>query len=453
MEVPLGVRRHPAHLQRQLRMRFSGHIADGLERAMNIQSLFASLFVLSVMLVGTTATPADACKIDKEAAAKIQVQIKAPKDLGRARANGSSSATLKTTAQLKDLVTFERPPAIIVPPTAPQAKAARPAPQAKGAPSAPQAKAAPPAPQADAPPLLPPECMRKLILFINGLPAVDARPLRDSPLTFVLDRTEKSAALWRPLLGRPSVGDERDVDVGFGLPDGPALYSAGIKIETLPSCWFYLWCGIFVVSVVGFFLCAIMTSILRDGTPDPRAEPGSKSTYSLARTQAAWWLFVVLACYMLIGVATGDFLSSINGTAVMLLGIGAGTALGGAAVDASKDTPRNRQEQRAATVVAASRMSDAALSEQEKAEAQSQHNKLMGVSQNFITDILSDANGVSFHRFQMVAWTLVLSAVFVAEVYENLAMPTFGPVLIGLLGLSAGTYVGLKIPEPVVPTK
>ena len=51
----------------------------------------------------------------------------------------------------------------------------------------------------------------------------------------------------------------------------------------------------------------------------------------------------------------------------------------------------------------------------------------------------------------MVAWTLVLSAVFAEQVYENLAMPTFSPVLIGLLGLSAGTYLGLKIPEPVVP--
>ena len=29
-------------------------------------------------------------------------------------------------------------------------------------------------------------------------------------------------------------------------------------------------------------------------------------------------------------------------------------------------------------------------------------------SEGFFLDILSDANGVSFHRFQMFAWTLVL---------------------------------------------
>jgi hypothetical protein len=100
-----------------------------------------------------------------------------------------------------------------------------------------------------------------------------------------------------------------------------------------------------------------------------------------------------------------------------------------------------------------SAMREMAQQKKEHADTQAQYNKLMGISENFIFDILSDANGISFHRFQMVAWTLVLSVVFAAEVYENLAMPTFGPVLLGLLGLSAGTYIGLKIPEPVVPKK
>ncbi len=64
---------------------------------------------------------------------------------------------------------------------------------------------------------------------------------------------------------------------------------------------------------------------------------------------------------------------------------------------------------------------------------------------------LSDANGVNFHRFQMAVWTLLLGFIFIKEVYENLAMPAFDQTLMGLLGLSAGTYLGLKIPEPTVP--
>ncbi len=33
------------------------------------------------------------------------------------------------------------------------------------------------------------------------------------------------------------------------------------------------------------------------------------------------------------------------------------------------------------------------------------------------------------------------------EVYNELAMPEFSATLLGLLGISAGTYVGFKLPE------
>ena len=77
---------------------------------------------------------------------------------------------------------------------------------------------------------------------------------------------------------------------------------------------------------------------------------------------------------------------------------------------------------------------------------------MYGQSECLITDILSDANGISFHRFQIASWTLVLSIIFVVDVWQNLAMPTFNTTLMGMLGLSAGTYLGLKIPEPTTPT-
>ena len=78
---------------------------------------------------------------------------------------------------------------------------------------------------------------------------------------------------------------------------------------------------------------------------------------------------------------------------------------------------------------------------------------MTGKSNGFFDDILSDANGISFHRFQMVAWTIVLGIIFIIEVYRNLAMPVFNTTLMGLLGLSAGTYLGLKIPEATTPAK
>lgn len=64
-----------------------------------------------------------------------------------------------------------------------------------------------------------------------------------------------------------------------------------------------------------------------------------------------------------------------------------------------------------------------------------------------MTDILTDANGISFHRFQMLAWTIVLVSIFLNGVFRTLTMPPLNPTLLALMGISAGTYLGFKIPE------
>jgi len=69
------------------------------------------------------------------------------------------------------------------------------------------------------------------------------------------------------------------------------------------------------------------------------------------------------------------------------------------------------------------------------------------VSKGFLTDILSDGSGYSFHRFQIFAWTIVLGIMFVSSVYNNLSMPEFSTTLLGLMGISSGTYIGFKFPE------
>ena len=51
-----------------------------------------------------------------------------------------------------------------------------------------------------------------------------------------------------------------------------------------------------------------------------------------------------------------------------------------------------------------------------------------------------------FHRFQMFVWTLVLGVVFVVRVAKDLAMPGFDTVLLGLVGISNGTYLGMIDP-------
>lgn len=56
------------------------------------------------------------------------------------------------------------------------------------------------------------------------------------------------------------------------------------------------------------------------------------------------------------------------------------------------------------------------------------------------------SNKYSFHRFQMLAWTLLLGFVFVIKVSADRAMPEFNAMTLGLLGISAGTYLGFKLP-------
>jgi len=42
---------------------------------------------------------------------------------------------------------------------------------------------------------------------------------------------------------------------------------------------------------------------------------------------------------------------------------------------------------------------------------------------------------------------VVLGIMFVSSVYNNLTMPEFSATLLGLMGISSGTYIGFKFPE------
>jgi hypothetical protein len=68
-------------------------------------------------------------------------------------------------------------------------------------------------------------------------------------------------------------------------------------------------------------------------------------------------------------------------------------------------------------------------------------------TEGFFRDILSDGEGYSFHRFQIVMWSIALGGVFISKVYNNLTMPEFSTTLLGLMGMSSGTYIALKFPE------
>lgn len=53
----------------------------------------------------------------------------------------------------------------------------------------------------------------------------------------------------------------------------------------------------------------------------------------------------------------------------------------------------------------------------------------------------------SFHRLQVVIWTVVLGVVFLDAVAEAISIPELPKELLVLQGMTNGTYLGFKIPE------
>ncbi len=61
---------------------------------------------------------------------------------------------------------------------------------------------------------------------------------------------------------------------------------------------------------------------------------------------------------------------------------------------------------------------------------------------------LTENGEVSFHRSQMLAWTLVLGLIIVVKINADLAVPNFDATVLALMRISAGTYIGFNLPPP-----
>jgi len=220
------------------------------------------------------------------------------------------------------------------------------------------------------------------------------------------------------------------------------------------------------------------TNIIREPGPPPVS--GRRRPYNLGRAQMAFWFFLVYSSYMAIWLIT-DALDTITPSLLALMGISAGTALGEALIDNGKDTARMNQLQdltaerqaveqsitQSETDLDSTNTAPATLADQSNRDALNRMltdsrtrlgqidqqlralnaQQITPASAGFLRDILSDSSGYSFHRFQIFAWTIVLGIIFMSSVYNNLTMPEFSPTLLGLMGLSAGTYIGFKFPE------
>ncbi len=310
-----------------------------------------------------------------------------------------------------------------------------------------------------------------LVPYLDGLAlsGVSLSFPSDNTAEFALERTTESKDTWDNIILRRDDPLSTQVRVSLGEEDGsPIQSSALLTIELANMNFLIVFAILLILILLAFIKLAFDSNLVRDGGKEPSTE-GAKKPYSISRVQMSIWFFLIIGAYPFIYLITGE-LGSISASLLGLMGISASTALGSAVIDGSKkNSNANKRHQLSAEMKTLSDRigvlasdpnitTDATLA----AELTSKKTRLVEVermlaeipdltvaraSKGFWRDIVSDAGGVSFHRFQIFAWTLVLAAIFIFEVVTSLKMPEFSETLLGLMGVSSGTYIGFKFPE------
>jgi len=327
----------------------------------------------------------------------------------------------------------------------------------------------------------------KLVPYINGRAIKGLYPeelhLGTGRVIYHLEIIPENKEVWTDLLGAPSA-IRRPVSLSVGLEGETQFDSVHLRNNPFPLTVISPVYGLIALLVIGATLVLLLwlvrsTNIIRE--PGPPPAPGKKRPYNLGRAQMAFWFFLIYASYVAIWLIT-DALDTITPSLLALMGISAGTALGEAMIDNGKDTALTNQvqdltaeklaleesiPQTQAQLDAANEAASTALVDQSNRDALNRQltdsrtrlgqidqqlrtlaaQEPKSVSSGFLRDVLSDSSGYCFHRFQIFAWTIVLGIIFISSVYNSLTMPEFSTTLLGLMGLSAGTYIGFKFPE------
>jgi hypothetical protein len=263
-----------------------------------------------------------------------------------------------------------------------------------------------------------------LILYLNGRQLAKTNPVSVSvsydpahpelnELIFKLQRTAETDATWDDLIVRDKnwrgfflKGVSRQARPSIGPENGIAAETHAVfELVLLPLAWVYVCFAFMCFTLVGLIVLARRSTLLKDNPGGP---------YSLARTQMAIWSWLLVNAYFFLFVMTWDPAVDIPTSMLGLLGISATTYVAAALVDRNDGT------------------------------------STPPASKGFWKDI-SGSSGVQLHRIQIIAWTVVLAFVFIVRIFTKLSIPDFNPTLLGLLGLSAGTYVGFKFPENQSP--
>ena len=332
-----------------------------------------------------------------------------------------------------------------------------------------------------------------LVLFLDGAPLPGVHP--DNPnaqvaywnaghkvtrLHFTLTRSDANRAAWTRLL-TGFQWNNRSLNVSVGLPTGEMMASdvgphsqhsepyRTFELSVVPHGEAFVASLVFLIALGAFFVLAAKTTIVRDTAAANR--PDGNSPLSLARMQMAFWSFLVTAAYLFLFLVTKDA-NTLTTSVLVLMGISAATAVSAALIgqDPTQDRNFNRPNvsdpKNPAAAAETLRQEVKKLEDKLKTASGSHASKLQNeidLTRNQVRffsrrkvmrglyDLLGEDGNISFHRFQIAVWTLVLGLIFVIRVYNDLGMPDFSATLLGLMGISSGTYVGYKL-APAKPT-
>ncbi|MFC0515080.1 hypothetical protein ACFFGT_12755 [Mucilaginibacter angelicae] len=167
-----------------------------------------------------------------------------------------------------------------------------------------------------------------------------------------------------------------------------------------------IWVWIMAVIMAGFLAMGLKNNILKDD---------SNLYYSLSRTQLLYWTIIFSATYLYICNETGA-LPDIPGSLLAILGISAATMATGKLIENDQKT---------------------------KTEIDPKAH-----SEGFFHDILSDRSSINIQRLQNVLFNILFGLIFIQKTVSSNLLPDFDNNILLMMGISAGTYAGLKATEP-----
>jgi hypothetical protein len=255
-----------------------------------------------------------------------------------------------------------------------------------------------------------------LVLFLDDRPLKEikasqvSRSGNEDQFRFELEprpEDDSQRAAWVHIIHR---ADKNAIAVSVGLAESEPIPSDQILLSLVVEPWWrwFVWLGIVLLGLLILWL-----AWKKEFLSDPEKVEGLRQPLSLARCQMAWWFYLIVCAWGYTAAILRSPLTITN-TALILSGISAATGLSSLTIDKSQ---------------------------------RAQGSKVTKNSKFWLYDLVSDGQGVSVPRFQMVVWTIVLGVYFASYVWNKMIVPELDNNLLILMGISSGTYVTMKIPE------